>query len=134
MLPVSFTDTAMFGQLPSLNTIGFQNYNIFTAKLDNNGFWIWATQAGSSGNFEFNSGNGIAVDYRGNVYTTGQLTSPATFRSIIIDTGSGESLFIAKQNDDTQINLIGIAQASGYIGQFIDAKFDTVLPEMFIQI
>jgi len=112
--------TAVFGgQIPSLS--GYTS-NILTAKLDNNGFWIWAVKAGNN----YNEGRGIALDYHGNIYTTGRITPCANFGSIQLCPYSyyGENLFIAKQTDDTQINLIGIAQTSGFVGQYLDPKFD----------
>lgn len=121
----SFRTYAEFGQLPVLSTSG--NLDIYTAKLDNNGFWIWATQAGF--NNGYNEGRGINVDYRGNIYTVGRMSHPATFGSIVLNPASNQNrnLFVAKQNDDTQINLIGIAQTSGVVGQLIDPKFDAAL-------
>jgi len=112
---------AMFGgQIPSLSA---NDNNILTAKLDNNGFWIWAVDAGFNG---YNESRGITLDYHGNIYTTGYITPCANFGSIQLcpSSSNNENLFIAKQTDDTQINLIGIAQTSGFAGQYLDPKFD----------
>ncbi len=64
----SFGDTADFGQI-SL-TINPEDWicDIFIAKLDPSGNWLWANRAGGS---DPDSGNGVALDDSGNCYVTG---------------------------------------------------------------
>jgi hypothetical protein len=63
----------------NLNSVG--GYDIFIQKLDANGNYLWAKQMGG---VNTDSGNSIAVDNSGNVYTTGYFFETADF-----DPGSG---------------------------------------------
>ncbi|MDY0151476.1 MAG: SBBP repeat-containing protein [Candidatus Cloacimonas sp.] len=85
-----FSGNASFGST-SLTSSG--GYDIFVAKLDSNGNWLWAKQAGGSND---DYGNGIAVDSSGNVYLTGYFYESASFGSTSL-TGSGYyDIFVAK--------------------------------------
>ncbi|MCK9334752.1 MAG: SBBP repeat-containing protein, partial [Candidatus Cloacimonetes bacterium] len=60
-----FRDNASFGST-TINSSG--NTDIFVAKIDSNGNWLWAQKAGGSSS---DYGYGIAVDSSGNSYVTG---------------------------------------------------------------
>ncbi|GAA4042929.1 hypothetical protein GCM10022409_31090 [Hymenobacter glaciei] len=96
--------TAGFG---STNLTGgvansFTEANVFVAKLDAQGNWLWATQAGGSGYLNDDISNGIAVDGSGNACITGYFQgASATFGSTTLTNRSGattrgSNLFVAK--------------------------------------
>jgi hypothetical protein len=89
----SFSRTASFGNT-SLTSGG--EYDIFIAKLNNNGDWQWAVGAeGSSSSIGF--GVKIVVDSSGNAYATGIFFRTVTFGNTSLSRGSeGYSTFIAK--------------------------------------
>ena len=87
-----FSGTATFGS-HTLTTNGSKD--IFVAKLDSNGNWLWAVKAGGAGNDE---GHGIAVDGAGNAYVTGYFNNTATFGSYTLSATEGfySDIFVAK--------------------------------------
>ena len=89
-----FNELATFG---SYTLTGYGAYDIFVAKLDQNGVWQWATKAGgNSGDIGF----GIAMDDESNCYVTGSFQDTATFGLFSL-TSSGESdIFVAKLDAD----------------------------------
>jgi len=76
----------------------FVDPDIFVSKLDSDGKFVWA---GNMGGTSSDSGNAIAVDSLGNVYTTGLFSGTADF-----DPGpgtyylTGGSIFVLKLSDD----------------------------------
>lgn len=88
--------------------------DVFVAKFNSSGVAQWANQAGgTSGDY----GNGVAVDYEGNVYITGNFVS-ATFTigaTVLNNTdtkGSGE-IFAAKYNSSGGLIKAISAQSNG---------------------
>jgi Collagen triple helix repeat (20 copies) len=73
--------------------------NIFVAKLDTDGNWIWAERAGSDTTSD-SKGNDIAIDCNGDIYITGSFADDAVFDSIIIDSDGGRDIFVAKADPD----------------------------------
>jgi len=104
-----FRSTATFGS-HTLTSSGseFDYSDIFIAKLDPNGNWLWAVQAGS--NFA-DVGLDIAVDDSSNVYVTGEFMSTATFGSHTLTAGGDWDMFVAKL--DTDGNWLWVVQAGG---------------------
>ncbi len=86
---------------------GFGGTDIFIQKLDSEGNFVWAKSMGSS---LWESGNGIAVDKAGNVYTTGRFGGDVDFDpnvGILYVTTSGEyDAFILKL--DTNGNFVWV--------------------------
>jgi len=72
---------------------GSGSYDIFIAKMDANGIWQWAKQAGG---VNYDDGEGITVDNEGNVYLTGGFTDVAFFDSDSIESYGGRDIFVAK--------------------------------------
>ncbi len=100
-----FYDTATFGST-QLSSNG--NSDIFVAKLDTNGNWLWAERAGSTYNDE---GYGIAIDDSGNCYITGEFWGIADFGFISLNSSGQGDIFIAKL--DTDGNWLWANQAGG---------------------
>jgi Beta-propeller repeat len=77
------------------------NKEIFIAKYDTNGNFLWAKQAGSSFT---DQAEAMAVDASGNSYVTGRFGSSATFGSgeanqtALTASGGAEDIFVAKYN------------------------------------
>ncbi|MBL7149500.1 MAG: SBBP repeat-containing protein [Candidatus Cloacimonetes bacterium] len=100
-----FGDIANFGYF-SLTSNGWAD--IFIAKMDTNGNWMWATQAGGT---QQDFGLGITLDNAGNIYVTGSFTYPATFGSTTLVSNGIEDIFIAKL--DVNGNWLWATQAGG---------------------
>lgn len=83
-------------------------YDIFIAKLDSDGNWLWARRAGST---DFDIGNDISVDSSGNSYVTGYFQGTADFGGIPLTTSGSKELFISKL--DTNGNWLWAKQAGG---------------------
>lgn len=81
---------------PSFGPYSFTGYggnDIFIAKLDTNGNWIWANLAGAGGH---DYGYGIAVDPAGNCYVTGAFDGSAVFGPVTLTSAGAYDVFVAK--------------------------------------
>ena len=85
-----FATTITFG---SIMLSPFGGSDIFVAKLDTSGTWLWAVQAGGTSD---DVGNAIAIDQCGNVYVTGFFSSTATFGTITLTSVGSRDIFVAK--------------------------------------
>ena len=77
-----FYGSATFGTTTLTSSGGS---DIFVAKLDINGNWLWAKKAGGT---DYDYGNGIAVDANGNSYVTGYFYGSATFGTTTLTSSS----------------------------------------------
>jgi len=102
-----FYGSATFGTT-TLTSSG--NEDIFIAKLDINGNWLWAKQAGGT---DDDYGKGIAVDDNGNSYITGYFYSSATFGTTTLTSSGYEDIFVAKLGEVNSISLPDIISFSG---------------------
>jgi hypothetical protein len=105
-----FSSSITFGSTQITNCHLGTN-DIFVAKLNSYGNWLWAKQIGG---IDFDSGNGIAVDSSNNIYITGGFSSASiSFGNITItNTNSGETdIFVAKL--DSYGNWVAATQAGG---------------------
>ncbi|MFO7659852.1 MAG: clostripain-related cysteine peptidase, partial [Candidatus Cloacimonadaceae bacterium] len=74
------------------NTYGY--HDIFVAKLDASGNWLWAKQAGGT---NYDTGSSIAVDSGGNAYVTGSFSSSnITFGNTILYNSGNHDIYVAK--------------------------------------
>ncbi len=89
-----FQGTATFDSI-SLTSSGLDD--IFVAKIDANGNWLWATKAGGSG-IGSDCGYSIALDSVGNIYITGWFYETATFGSNSLTSCGSHDIFVAKLN------------------------------------
>ena len=107
----SFEGTAAFGSQTLTAGGGEFDEDIFVAKLDASGNWIWVVQAGGT---DYNAANGIALDGAGNAYVNGYFHGTATFGNHTL-TAIGEEdqgdLFVAKL--DASGNWLWAVQAGG---------------------
>ena len=85
-----FNGSATFGII-TLTSNG--SYDIFVAKLDSNGNWLWAKQAGG---INYDCGNSIAVDASGNIYVTGRFRNTAIFDTTTVTGSNSNDIFVAK--------------------------------------
>ncbi len=86
----SFQGTASFG-LYTVTSSG--NYDIFAAKLDPNGNFLWAVRAGGAWP---DRGYGIAVDGAGYIWLTGSFWGSAAFGPYTLTSGGTHDVFAAK--------------------------------------
>ncbi len=89
-----FYYTATFG---SSTLTSYGNNDIFVAKLNSNGDWLWVKQAGG---IEEDWAEAIIVDSVGNSFITGIFEDTATFGSIALTSSGGYDVFIAKLNSN----------------------------------
>lgn len=88
-----FTTLAAFGS-SNLNSSGLDD--VFLAKLDPTGQYVWAVKAGGSGSDRALS---IFTDVNGNSYVTGYFYGTATFGSQSITSAGAQDVFIAKYDN-----------------------------------
>lgn len=92
----NFSETVSFGTLSLTSTetsSGDHSADVFIAKLDPSGNWLWARKAdGTYGD----SGSGIAADASGNCIVTGFFNGPTTFGTTSLPTAGGGDIFVAK--------------------------------------
>ena len=103
-----FEDTATFG---SYSLISSGNMDIFVAKIDAIGNWLWATRAGGT---SYDYGLAITIDNTGNSYVTGYFESTATFGSYSLTSSGGADIFLAKMDDSG--NWLWATKAGGTYG------------------
>lgn len=96
---------ATFGNY-SLTSNG--QYDVFAAKLDPEGSFVWAVSAGGS---SYDYGEGIATDSLGNVYLTGFFYETATFGPHTLTSSGLTDTFAAKL--DTDGNFLWAVKAGG---------------------
>jgi hypothetical protein len=105
----AFAESAIFGTTTLTSSGGS---DIFVAKLDSSGNWLWAKQAGGT---DYDDGYGIVVDINGNSYVTGIFySSNCSFGSTTLTSSGGSDIFVAKL--DINGNWLWAKQAGGTSG------------------
>lgn len=94
--------------------------DIFVAKADSLGNWIWAVSAGGYGS---DVGYAIFVDSAGNSYITGLFRQSASFGGTILNSNNSGDCFIAKLN--TNGSWLWAKQTTGYSGTGWDICTDS---------
>jgi len=90
-----FIGTATFGST-TLTSAGI--FEVFTAKMNADGTWAWATRAGGTGD---DAGKAISALPDGSSIVTGYFDLPATFGSTTLSSSAGGwGVFTAKMNAD----------------------------------
>jgi len=106
----SFYGSATFGTTTLTSS---SDYDIFVAKMDSNGNWLWAKQAGGT---DRDGGNSIAVDANGNSYVTGSFYGSATFGTTNLTSSGENDIFVAKL--DSNGNWLWANQAGGTFNDY----------------
>ncbi|MDI3503422.1 MAG: hypothetical protein PWP64_358 [Candidatus Cloacimonadota bacterium] len=102
-----FQGSASFGST-TLASTSSGYYDIFIAKMDSSGNWLWAKRAGGANG---DKGYGIAVDESGNSYVTGYFQGSASFGTTTLTSSGGNDIFIAKM--DSSGNWLWAKRAGG---------------------
>lgn len=91
-----FMDTAYFGEYSVTST---EWHDVFVAKLNSNGDWLWAARAGG---VLVDSAHAVTIDQDNNIYICGEFRETADFGDIEISSYSQylSDLFVAKLNQD----------------------------------
>ncbi len=100
-----FLEVAQFGGTQITSSGG---NDIYVAKLDHNGNWLWAMRAGGTGTDQSSS---ISTDGSGNSYVTGYFNASADFGGTTLTSSGGQDTFIAKL--DTNGNWLWAQRAGG---------------------
>ena len=106
-----FQNTADFDPgigISNLTSASLNGNDVFVSKLDSSGNFVWARSFGGTST---DTGNAIAVDAAGNVYTTGYFKGIADF-----DPGAGTSNLTAVGNQDVFVSKLDSS------GNFVWAK------------
>ncbi len=104
-----FEDSIRFGPVTLHNTGNAYSSDIFLAKYDVNGAFVWAQKAGGA---QYDYGTGLVTDSIGDVFVTGLFESSATFGTLPAISSSGSfDVFIAKY--DTNGNAIWVKKGGG---------------------
>jgi hypothetical protein len=85
------SSVAYFGNYYLAN--GYSTSDVFVAKLNDSGDWLWARKGGGSGS---DGANGIALDNENNIYISGNKEGTATFGSTSLPAYGGLDIFAAK--------------------------------------
>jgi len=125
----TFSVTATFG---AFTLISSGSYDVFVAKLDTDGNWQWAKQAGGSAS---DKGYGISVDANGNSYVIGGFESTtATFGAFTLTSSGDCDVFVAKLDIDGNWQWAKQAGGSGYdygYGISVDANSNSYVTGEF---
>ncbi len=84
-----FKKTATFGTISIKSRSG---YDLFVAKINTKGEWLWAANADGS----FKDESEVVIDDNGNSYVTGLFNDTASFGEISINSGGFYKTFLAK--------------------------------------
>jgi hypothetical protein len=104
----SFYGNPMFG---SITLTSSEERDVFVAKLDADGNYVWATSAGGTA---WDIGNDISTLADGSTIVTGYFAGTSTFGSTTLTSAVGQDVFVAKLDADG--NYVWVTQAGGASG------------------
>ncbi|HEV7347167.1 SBBP repeat-containing protein [Telluribacter sp.] len=125
-----FIGPTKFGET-NLNIYG--GLDIFVAKINNEGTFLWAKSAG--GNFE-DIAKSITVDSNGNVYLTGSFSDSARFGSSTLLSKGSKDIFICKYSTEGNVNWVKAAggnSVEGGNGITLDINGDIYITGQFYE-
>lgn len=102
----SFTGTATFGPF---TLTGSGSTDIFVAKQNKSGTYLWAVKAGGTGVEE---GTSIAVDAAGNSFVTGNFNGTATFGTTTLTSAANDGFLARYDNAGTLMWVVKMGGAS----------------------
>lgn len=91
-----FQGASNFGNI--YHYIASNNSNIFVAKLDANGGFLWANNMGAVG-ATLDQARALAIDVQNNVYTTGFFKTTAEFDTVSFTSAGAMDIFITKHDN-----------------------------------
>jgi hypothetical protein len=94
-----FSGTVAFGAGISITSNSSTNQDIYVAKMDPSGAYVWAVRAGSSTTSTYiDIGRGVSALADGSAIVTGSFSGTADFGSfsLVGDSGSDDDVFVAK--------------------------------------
>ena len=103
----NFVEIATFGE-HTLVSSDEGDLDIYVAKMDINGNWVWAVRAGG---IDWDSGSGIVIDNIGNIYISGYFMMTADFGPFSLTSNGWNDIFAAKLDPDG--NWLWVNQAGG---------------------
>jgi hypothetical protein len=89
----SFSGSVSFGS-HQLNSSAVDNYDIYVAKLDPQGAFLWARSVSGGGQFDL--GAAVAVDGAGNAYVAGRFGGTVDFGGKVLTSAGYSSAYVAK--------------------------------------
>jgi len=93
--------TLTFGTITLTNAGGINQYDMFLAKLDANGNYLWAKMVGSD---KDDKAYGLTTDASGNCFVTGYFTSASlSFGGTLLTNTGATDVFIAKFSSDGSV-------------------------------
>jgi hypothetical protein len=121
-----YSSTALLGTT-RLTSQGSQD--VFVAKVDKTGKFLWAVSAGSSSS---DKGYGVAADSLGNAVVTGMFVGPATFGTTTLNT-SGDILIarLDKSGKWLWATSAGRTMMDGAYGVAVDGSGNTAITGRF---
>ena len=124
----SFNGTATFGSgVNSVSLISYGAEDIFVAKYDTNGTFIWVKQAGGASG---DAGSGITIDGSGNCIVTGTFSGLATFSPLSLTSAGQSDIFIAKYSPLG--TLIWLNQAGGAFYEIVQSVATDASNNIFV--
>ncbi len=103
-----FTGQARFGDI-TLTSVG--GHDLFLAKLDTSGRYLWVRQAGGS---DGDSGVAARMDGAGNLYVAGGFNNTTTLGDTILSSAGQTDVYVAKLDADGNFLWARRAGGSGY--------------------
>ena len=85
-----FSGTNTFG---SINLVASAETNLFVAKVNSTGAWLWARSAGGAG---VDAANALTIGTNGHVYLAGQFSGSANFTNTTLNSAGASDSFVAK--------------------------------------
>ncbi|MBM3437197.1 MAG: hypothetical protein FJY07_13390, partial [Bacteroidetes bacterium] len=102
-----FLDTAYFG---NYSLASFGSFDIYITKMDGNGEFIWAKQAGGT---SIDQGSSLTSDSVGNIFVTGFFNGTATFDNHTLTSAGQSDIFVAKMTQFGNYYWVKRAGGSG---------------------
>jgi hypothetical protein len=104
----SFTGTVSLG---SWSLTALSRTNLFIAQIGPRGNVLWAVAMTSTEDLGDQTANGIATDPEGNIYVTGNISSPTNFGDTMLTPAGMDEIYLAKLDPDGNF-----VYASGFDG------------------